>query len=95
MSDERETTQLKEISLESLIALLRRLANEDKINPVLATEALSGETRVYMLSLDSVDMTVLYLAVDEEYGVVLSDDAISDIDTLSELVEKLRIRRIA
>ena len=77
------------VTVNDIISLLRRLAQNEQINPALASDELNDDTMVYMLSLDSIDMVTLYASIDAEYGISVPDDGVNDIDSLKSLAEKL------
>jgi len=68
---------------------LKKLLSE---NLLLDEKALSPELTLEDLGMDSLTLLELVIAVEEEFGITIYDDEMSEIKTLGELADLVMVK---
>ncbi|HLU92784.1 MAG TPA: acyl carrier protein [Membranihabitans sp.] len=59
------------------------------INEDLPTDEFDPNTKLSDLGVESLDTFDLFLRIEEDYGVGVSDEEIEDLDTIQKIVDKI------
>ena len=71
------------ITIERIIEILGSI-NED-----LNTDDFDADTKLVELGVESLDTFDLFLQIEEDFGVTVSDEEIENLDTIQKIMDKV------